>query len=155
MVTKTKTDKSKVTTIKPIIKKGFCPVREYTYDIDKEVNGVWFNIDETAKVKVARFGTTHYLEAYARIYAELNPNPQDQSRELQDELSKKAVLGAFAEVILLDWENFVNLDGTELKYSKAAALELLSLDDFFELIANFSRLTAQYQKYRVDDAVKN
>ena len=137
------------------IKGGFCPVREYTYDETRETEGVWFDIGESAKVKVARFGNPRYVEAYIKILNKMNVNPTSLSEEERDKLNSQAVREAFAEAILLGWENFVNLDGSKLKYSKDAAVELMGLEEFFNLIASFSQQSAEYHKYRLEDAVKN
>ena len=136
---------------------GFCPEREYTFDMEKETQGVWIDIDTAtdAKVKVARFGTTRYYQVYNQILQKIAPNPKSLTKEQQDEAAHKVLSESVAECILLDWRNFVTLEGTELPYSKEEALKLLSLDPFLDLILTFSQQVERYHKYALDEAVKN
>lgn len=136
---------------------GFCPEREYTFDTEKETQGVWVDIDAAtdAKVKVARFGTARYYQVYNQILQKIAPNPKNLTKEQQDEAARKVLSESVAECILLDWRNFVTLEGTELLYSKEEALKLLSLDPFLDLILTFSQQVEHYHKYALDEAVKN
>lgn len=136
---------------------GFCPEREYTFDMEKETQGVWVDIDAAtdAKVKVARFGTARYYQVYNQILQKIAPNPKNLTKEQQDEAARKVLSESVAECILLDWRNFVTLEGTELLYSKEEALKLLSLDPFLDLILTFSQQVEHYHKYALDEAVKN
>ena len=136
---------------------GFCPEREYTFDMEKETQGVWIDIDTAtnAKVKVARFGTARYYQVYNQILQKIAPNPKSLTKEQQDEAARKVLSESVAECILLDWRNFVTLEGTELPYSKEEALKLLSLDPFLDLILTFSQEVERYHKYALDEAVKN
>lgn len=136
---------------------GFCPEREYTFDMEKETQGVWVDIDAAtdAKVKVARFGTARYYQVYNQILQKIAPNPKNLTKEQQDEAARKVLSESVAECILLDWRNFVTLEGTELLYSKEEALKLLSLDPFLDLILTFSQQVERYHKYALDEAVKN
>lgn len=134
---------------------GFCPVRAYTYDEDKEINGIWFDLPEGSRVKVARFGNPKFIEVYQRIVNELAPDIQKLTEEQQKELDIEATRKTFAEVGLLDWENLVNLDGSELVYSKEAAAELLEIRDFYSLISAFSQMSSLFLKYKIEDTVKN
>lgn len=136
---------------------GFCPEREYTFDTEKETQGVWVDIDAAtdAKVKVARLGTARYYQVYNQILQKIAPNPQILTKEQQDEVGRRVLSESLAECILLDWSNFVTLEGTELPYSKEEALKLLNLDQFLELILTFSQQVERYHKYALDEAVKN
>lgn len=136
---------------------GFCPERAYTFDTKKETQGVWFDIDVTtgAKVKVARFGSSRYYQVYNQVLQRIAPNPQSLTKEQQEKAVRKVVDETVAECVLLDWSNFVKLDGTELPYSKEEAIKLLSLDSFFDVILSFAQQSEQYHKYSVEEAVKN
>ncbi|NUF08966.1 hypothetical protein [Snodgrassella sp. ESL0324] len=125
--------------------------------MEKETQGVWVDIDAAtdAKVKVARFGTTRYYQVYNQILQKIAPNPESLTKEQEDEAARKVLSESVAECILLDWRNFVTLDGTELPYSKEEALKLLSLDPFLDLILTFSQQVERYHKYALDAAVKN
>lgn len=137
------------------VTRGFCPVRQYTYDETKESEGIWFDLIDGARVKVARFGSPQFMEIYQKELLSLSTDVRNLTEDEQKKLDFALTCKTMAEVCLLDWENFVNLDGSELKYSKEAAIELLKLKDFYNVILGFAQSTSLFLKYSVEDAVKN
>lgn len=112
-------------------------ISKFATDLTLEEEGVWVDIGEGAKVKVARIGNPKYR---ARL-RELQKPYRRQIRldTLPEDLNDEIVIRAIADTILLDWSGIEDDKGKAIKYSKDAAFELLKgLRDFRGLIADIA-----------------
>lgn len=99
-----------------------------------------------ANLKIARANNTRYR----RIFRELSKPyvNQIENNTLSSEVGEDLVVAAYAEAILVGWDNLVDTDtGKEVAYSKSMARELLGEDeDLFALVRKVSEDTSKYLK---------
>lgn len=120
----------------------------FTTDSTLELNGVWVDIGEGAKLLVARVGNPRYRE---RLRALMKPyKRQVRTDTLPEDLSEDMVLRAFSETILLGWEGLEDEDGKAVPYSREKAYELLrDLRDFRAIVAEIAQ---EQETYRAMEA---
>lgn len=117
-------------------------------DAKKVADGVWFDLSDTAKVKVARWGrSNHNFLAKLLEASKANPGVFERVDEEGLKLQEKITNDVMADVVLLDWEG-LTWKGEPLEYSKENSLKVLSLPEFNEVISKFSSTT---QRYLLDD----
>ena len=118
-----------------------------------ETEGVWVDLSDTARVKVARLNNPRYQ---AHVQAAMKPyRHQVRAGTLPDSVLEKITIEAMASTILLDWKG-VTRAGKELKYSSKAATEALTeLRDFRECIAEIAQSAEMYRQQAVEDASGN
>jgi len=92
-------------------------------DKKKEQEGVWYDIAEGLRMKIARIGNPNYQKKFQAIS---KPYRRSIRRgTLADEIAEKLLIQCMSESIVLDWEG-VEDDGVEIPYSKDAVIELLT-----------------------------
>jgi len=97
--------------------------KTFAVDKKKEVEGVWFDVAEGGRVKIARINNQAYRDAFRRrtVAAE-----QAVRLKVLDEASAERVLiDTLAEAILVDWEGFT-AEGEEFPYTFENAQTLLT-----------------------------
>jgi len=107
--------------------------KEYGTNKDLEIEGVWIDVGEGAKVKVARNGNKGYvkmIEKLSRPYKK-----QIRRGTISGEKFDKIIRQASARHILVNWEG-IEEDGKEVPYSEEESYRLLTdYKDFREMIA--------------------
>ena len=126
-------------------------------DRDAEVGGQWVRgIREGMDVRVARWGNERYRKMFNRL---IKPVRQQFDRGLLSEDSiTEITTQCMAEAILLDWEGsaFVGRDGEPLKYSRDAALKLLTdLPDFRDEVIALSRESETFRLMDREESAGN
>jgi len=106
-------------------------------DSTKEQEGVWYDIAEGLRMKIARIGNPLYQK---RFQALSKPYRRSIRRgTLSDDVAEKLLVQCLSETIVLDWEG-VEDEGMEIPYSKDAAVTLLTkypeLRNYINDIAN-------------------
>jgi len=106
-------------------------------DSTKEQEGVWYDIAEGLRMKIARIGNPLYQK---RFQALSKPYRRSIRRgTLSDDVAEKLLVQCLSETIVLDWEG-VEDEGVEILYSKDAAVTLLTkypeLRNYINDIAN-------------------
>jgi len=106
-------------------------------DSTKEQEGVWYDIAEGLRMKIARIGNPLYQK---RFQALSKPYRRSIRRgTLSDDVAEKLLVQCLSETIVLDWEG-VEDEGMEIPYSKDAAVALLTkypeLRNYINDIAN-------------------
>lgn len=92
-------------------------------DAKKEQEGVWYDIADDLKMKIARIGNPNYQK---RLQILSKPYRRAMRRgTLSDEVAEKLLIQCMAETIVLDWEG-VEENGKEIPYSKEAAIDILT-----------------------------
>lgn len=86
-----------------------------------ERNGVWFDFDEGARLKIARAGNRRFQEA---LRARLRERSKMRDKPA-DDADETLFLETLAESVLVDWDGFTS-NGQPLPYSREAALDLLT-----------------------------
>lgn len=101
-----------------------------------EVEGKWFNLSKTARVKVARSGNPNYVKRLRKKLDENRIDLESQGDEA-NELAEKVMIDVMADTILLDWED-IQFQGKVMEYSPLNARLLLQIKDFRKKISGFS-----------------
>ena len=122
-------------------------------DTQMEKEGAWVDYRDDSKVKIARVGTPNFQRVYE---SRLKPHRRKQrDGTLSGEVETKILCNVIAETVLLDWEGFKQ-DGKEFKYSKAAALELLTEHiDFRNEIVELATAEATFHAEFSEESEKN
>jgi hypothetical protein len=124
-------------------------------DLDKQLNGTWFNYEDGIRFKIARWGNEKFLAAQRAAVEQrkvvLN------AKDLTDEQKLDANREAASSTILLDWEN-LDENGVPVAYCPEQALqyfrdpELIGLWTFVFLT---SVNEANFRKERLEADLKN
>ena len=92
-------------------------------DATKEKEGVWYDIAEGLRMRIARIGNPNYQKRF-----QILSKPYRRSIRrgtLSDDVAEKLLVQCMSETIVLDWEG-VEDEGKEIPYSKDAAVDLLT-----------------------------
>lgn len=120
---------------------------------DKEVEGVWEDFGDGARVLIARIGNKKFLEAYGKI-------PKGMQRMLErnilsDGKADELICGVMAETIILDWEGVAD-DGKEVSYSlENVKAMLLKHPNFRQLIWEIAQEAQRFHDEEKATTVKN
>lgn len=121
-------------------------------DASAENDGVWIDLGDGAKIKVARAGNRKNSDLFTRL---TNGDPDYKRKEklgtLTDAEYEPILLQVIADTILLDWEGFTE-DGKPVPYSRENALRLLSFRDFRKAVQDASAEAANFRAQNVADA---
>lgn len=129
-------------------------LKGFATDENAEVNGRWFDLSDTVKVKVARFGNKEHEEAKRRLQEPYLV--QIRNGTLSSDKNEELSVRAMAETILLDWEGIEDVDGNPVEYSQDAAYQaLLDNRDFRDMISMLAADSAAYREERQEEAEKN
>ena len=124
-------------------------VSRFATDLTLEEEGVWVDIGEGAKLKVARVGNPNYQKRIRQLRAPYRS--QIRQKSLPEDVSDKLVIQAFSECILLDWEGLEDDKGKPIKYSQENALELLTnLKDFRALVGEIAMEHETFRRAEVE-----
>lgn len=120
-----------------------------------EVEGVWFPIDKTTRLKIARAYTKKYGDLFkdkTRDYRFMMENEM-----LDEEISAEIMADIMSQCVLLDWEG-LTINGEDIPYSQVKAYEILKdpvYRDFAKMVDSMSKDVQAYRDSQVDAAAKN
>ena len=124
-------------------------------DEDRSTNGVWFAIDDTTQILVAREKNPNWTKAVTKLTRKHSIRPFSMYSS-DDSVNDKFLVDVLVEGILLDWKGLTE-NGEEIPFSKSKAREIL-LDpayvEFREAVENASRLFEQFRVQEVKKSVK-
>lgn len=130
-------------------------LQKFASNQTKEKEGVWIDLDETTRVKIARMDNPAFKKAMQK---ELGPYKQAvRSGTLSEQQSEKIMSKVLAETILVGWEGMTD-GGKELPYTAENACRILAtphLKDFRTMIVGFSEDAALFREAQLEDAEKN
>jgi len=118
-----------------------------------EISGVWEDVGNGIRVKVARFNNT----AHKRVMEQLMKPHQHamRTKSMSEEVAEKLLVKGMAKTILLDWEG-VEVDGKPIQHSVKNAEQILSdFKDFRDLISNISTSMEIYRIQETEETEKN
>lgn len=125
--------------------------KTYGTDEDLETEGVWTEWTNDSKVKLGRIGGVAFNRVQRQKMRRMRTGFRADS-EMQD----KILVEVLAETVLLDWKGFVDADGKALKYSKDAAVKVLTdLPTFRDDIVAAASDMSLFQAEDEADAEKN
>ena len=124
--------------------------KEFATDEKSELEGIWEDVGEGAKVLVARVGNKEYTERFRRLGKGLQR--QLDRGTLPEDKQSAILISILAETILLDWSGFSD-EGKSLPYSKEnAKLMLKKYPDFRQFVWDIANDAENYRvKNREDD----
>ena len=119
-------------------------------DPDLERNGVWVDYHDGARIKIARLDHPAWQ---SRFDAVMKPYKRIESQgRLDPEKQIEILCRAYAQGILLDWENF-EADGEPLPYSEEVAYLLLcERMDFRDEVTGLAATAEHFRRGSAKDA---
>ena len=135
-------------------------------DIEKETEGVWHDLGDGARVKLARYNCPEF-EKYIRMHTQArvveyrekkanNELTEEYKEEYEDALSS-IVTDAIATILVKDWEGFT-ANGEDVPFSTETALQLMRDTRLRALRDTFVSLASRQDSYRAQyifDSVGN
>lgn len=122
-------------------------------DTDKEEEGVWVEVGEGASLLIAHWGNKAFTAAMRRYVTPKQHRLKNMPEHEADALMAKVV----SETILLDWKG-VSIDGAEVPYSRAKAVELLTsrkYRSFRELVEGLAKDDEQFRLAEMEEDMGN
>ncbi len=106
--------------------------KEFATDEKSELEGIWEEVSEGAKVLIARVGNDRYTERYKKLGKGIQR--QIDRGTLPSEKVQKIFISILADTILLNWEGFAN-KGEPLPYNRENCMEMLKdYPDFRQMV---------------------
>lgn len=127
---------------------------EYQTDPKLEMEGVWHDLEDGGRIKVARLGNPRYQEAYEKIpvairnAAQANRLKGALQKQFDEHLSR-----VMAKTILVDWEGIEDEAGKPLAYSAEDAEKILAdpaMRDFKSYVFSLSNEAAYFRRQELD-----
>lgn len=133
----------------------------YKTSKEKENDGIWVSFglnskNKETRVKLARATRTNakYSKALERL-----TKPHKRQKELgtlSPEIENEIVLKAFAEAIVLDWENMEDENLKDMKYTKENVIKVLQdLPDFFNDLVDLTTKADIFKEEELQENAKN
>ena len=128
-------------------------LKDFKTDKDKEIEGVWEELDDGCSVLVARWGNPKMTKAYTRFPRGLRQRMENG--QVDDETSRVGLAKIVAKTILLNWKGLKE-DKEEVKYSEKECIRILTdYPDFYTLVFQLSNEFQLYHDKSVADTTKN
>lgn len=130
--------------------------QEFATNTDLETEGVWQDLGDGGRVKVARLGNPKWQRAYNKLPHGLrNAASSGRLKGAQADEFDKRNARVLAETILLDWDGMEEEDGTPIPYSvEAAEQALFELKDFRTAVVQLAGDMANFQAEEVAEKGK-
>lgn len=128
-------------------------LKNYRYDGNKEVDGVWFETPEGLKLKIARINNPLAAQMTRKLGVENQRRLRRQNvGDLINELAKRVA----AKYILLDWKDLEDDDGVAITYSHEKALEFfMEYDEFYLEICEYAGRDDEFREEITEAGIKN
>ncbi len=130
--------------------------QEYATNANLETEGVWHDLGDGGRVKVARLGNQNWQRAYNKLPHGLRSAASaGRLKGAQADEFDKRNARVLAETVLLDWDGMEEVDGTPIPYSvEAAEQALIELKDFRVAIVQIAGDMANFQAEEVAEKGK-
>lgn len=127
--------------------------KKFATDPELELNGVWVELGQGARAKLARTGNDKYNK---RMDALMRPHRRQlRIGQMDDGVFDQILIRVIAETVLLDWENIED-GGTPVPYSKENAIKYLTdFKDFRNMIAEIANEMETFRAVEVEESAKN
>ena len=128
--------------------------KRYGTSAHKEAEGVWVDLGDGIRVKVARANNPTHLRATERLIKPFRR--QIQNNSLPIDKTTELTIKAMSLGILKDWEGIENDKGKPVPYSEDMAVELLTeYKDFREEVSEISQSMEMYRNEEIEEEQKN
>lgn len=115
-------------------------------DKTKEQEGVWHDLGDDLRMKIARIGNPNYQK---RFQALSKPHRRAIRRgTLSDDVAEKLMIQCLAETIVLDWEGLEE-NGEPVPYSMDEAIRILT--DYPELRNYINDIANELEGYQEEE----
>jgi len=130
-------------------------LRQSRIDSEKEVHGVWVDLDDKTKLLIARWNNP----AHAKFLKRAMEPYRKRARfgQLDDGLAEKITREGLAKYILLDWKGLKD-NGKDVPYSQEKALEYLSdptIPWFADTVTDHSMDMTLFREGDIEEAEDN
>lgn len=120
-------------------------MKQFATDRDAETEGVWHDLGDGARIRVARAGNDRWKQAFRRV---MGPYRQQIKRDaLSEDRLRELSVEVEATTILVDWEGLEE-GGEELDYSAESAARLLT--EYPEFRSTVNELADDMRHYRMN-----
>ena len=127
---------------------------KFRTDRAREDEGVWTDIGDGARLKLARIGNRRYRELVQRVF---RPHRRAlRSGTLPEETSEALMSDVIAETVLLGWDGLL-LDGRPVPYAPERARAVLAdpaMRDFRDMVVELAGDMEMYRQQDLEDAEK-
>lgn len=121
----------------------------FAQDVTKAEQGVWIDIGDGCRVKVARTGSAQSNKVLAAVS---KPFKQSlNSGAAPDSLVERLYAEHASKAILLGWEGLQDDQGADIPYSQSKAFEILSNPMYRDFKDNVFDLARQQETFRKDE----
>jgi len=121
-------------------------LNDYKIDEAKEEEGVWEDIGENSRVKVARMSSKKYTEELDRI---LKPHRRSLRRgTLNESIIETAMIRAMSKHILLDWEG-LTIKGQPIEYTPGNCHKVLT--EFPEFRDQVTEIATSFDLFKAEE----
>jgi hypothetical protein len=128
-------------------------ISQFKTNTQKEVDGVWVDLGQGARIKVARLGNPKYKAYFSK--ATKPYRHQLRAGTLSDEVAERILAECMAETVLLGWEGLEDESGNAIEYNTENAVEVLSIKDFRDVVYAYADEMALFTEGEREEAVKN
>lgn len=130
-------------------------ITAFKTDATLETEGVWVDIGDGAKLKVARLGNPEHKRIAQRLSRPHRGILEGKNLKAQAEVAERLGIQAAAQAILRDWEGLEEEDGTAIEYSTEKAMELLAIADFRDLVLEIADSMEAYRAEEIAESEGN
>lgn len=137
----------------------------FVTDKKLELEGVWHDIGQGVRIKIARIGTpeyTAYLRKLSQPHRTLASRLADDLMGLNEEdaqIFKDLEAAALSRYVLVDWDGFTETDephSPKVPYSETMAMEYIKKsDDFRRLVLDLGKSAAHFKTKRQEETLGN
>jgi hypothetical protein len=133
--------------------------KSFAINKSAESEGTWIEIcanddGPVARFKIARAGRRN--KRYTKAMEKATKPYRAILGDLDTKTDDKITAGVLAEAIILDWEHVQDVPGTDLAFSKEAALEILQkYPDLIDLVNNKAWQMETFRDEQLEDDAKN
>lgn len=121
---------------------------KFRSNLDLESEGVWVELGEDARIKVARMNNPRHASALRRLTKPYRR--QIEAGTLNEDIAYRVIGEAMAEGILLDWQGLTE-NGEPLKYSPKAARDLLTNPQLRDFRAQIEAAANDAEQFRLEE----
>lgn len=122
-------------------------------DTALEEEGVWRDIGDGARLKIARLGNPAYKAEWEKRSKPYKRQIRNDS--LPTEKANELLYQCLARAVLLDWDG-LDEDGQPVPYSRENAVRLLrEIRDFRDLVVSLADDAEAYRREAIEDAEGN
>ncbi len=124
-------------------------------DTDAEEDGIWVEISDGVRVKIASTDSKRYREKVVQLLKPYRKILQAGGR-IPEAKQEQIAIESIVDGLLLDWKGITDRGGKTMKFNRENALKVITeLKKFRELISEIAGEAETFNKHALEDAAKN